>query len=127
MLNTQGDAIVENATSLSRNGNDLHGVIATPTKSPGVAMLVRLPRSSETDHDEGRTPARIVGEQATGLYPGEPWGAVESRMAGDWRTVRGNSSLSWADVRDDAHAAWQVAKLQREDRLRDNAPVFLAA
>ena len=90
-------------------------------------MLVRLPHSSETDHDEGRTRARIVGEQATGLYPGEPWGAVESRMAGDWRTVRGNSPLSWADVRDDAHAAWQVAKLQREDRLRDNAPVFLAA
>ena len=90
-------------------------------------MIVRLPHSSEADHDEGRTRARIVGEQAIGLYTGEPWGAVESRMAGDWRTVRGNSPLSWADVRDDAHAAWQVAKLQREDRLRDNAPVFLAA
>jgi len=90
-------------------------------------MIVRLPHSSEADRDEGRTRARIVGEQAIGLYPGEPWGAVESRMAGDWRTVRGNSPLSWVDVRDDAHAAWQVAKLQREDRLRDNAPVFLAA
>jgi hypothetical protein len=90
-------------------------------------MIVRLPHSSETDRDEGRTRARIVGEQAIGLYPGEPWGAIESRMAGDWRTVRGNSPLSWGDVRDDAHAAWQVAKLQCEDRLRDNAPVFLAA
>jgi hypothetical protein len=35
--------------------------------------------------------------------------------------------LSWADVRRDAHAAWQVAKLEREDRLRDDAPVFRAA
>ena len=45
-------------------------------------------------------------------------------MAGDWRTVRGNSPLTWADVRGDAHAAWQVAKLQREGHLRDNAPIF---
>jgi hypothetical protein len=90
-------------------------------------MVVRLHHSSESDRDEGRTRARIVGEQATGLYPGEPWGAVESRMAVEWRAVRGDSSLSWADVRDDAHAAWQVAKLQHEDLLRDNAPVFLAA
>lgn len=117
----------ENATPLSRNGNEPQGVIAPPLESPGTAMLVRLPHSRETDHDEGRTRARIAGEQATGLYPGQPWGAVESRMAGDWRTVRGSSPLSWADVRDDAHAAWQVAKLKCEDRLRDNAPVFLAA
>jgi hypothetical protein len=48
-------------------------------------------------------------------------------MAGDWRAVRGNSPLSWADVRRDAHAAWQVAKLEREDHLRDDAPVFRAA
>ena len=88
-------------------------------------MLVRLQHASDAaQHDEGRTRARIFGEEATGLYPGESWGAVEPHMAGDWRTVRGNSPLTWADVRGDAHAAWQVAKLQREGHLRDNAPVF---
>ncbi|HVR82321.1 MAG TPA: hypothetical protein VHF02_09615 [Luteimonas sp.] len=89
-------------------------------------MLVHLHHSREADHDEGRTRARIFGEEATGLYPGEPWGAVESYMAGDWRAVRGNSPLSWVEVRGDAHAAWQVAKLQREGHLRDDAPVFAA-
>jgi hypothetical protein len=91
------------------------------------AMLVHLHHAPEADHDEGRTRARIFGEEATDLYPGQPWGEVEPHMAGDWRAVRGNSPLSWADVRRDAHAAWQVAKLEREDRLRDDAPVFRAA
>jgi len=90
-------------------------------------MLVRLLHSSGIDHDEGRTRARIFGEEAINLYPDAPWGAVEPHMADDWRTVRGSSSLSWADVRNDAHAAWQVAKLHRDDRMRDNAPVFMAA
>jgi hypothetical protein len=90
-------------------------------------MLVHLRHAPEADHDEGRTRARIFGEEATDLYPGRPWGEVEPHMAGDWRAVRGNSPLSWADVRRDAHAAWQVAKLEREDHLRDDAPVFRAA
>ena len=74
--------------------------------------------------DEGRTRARILGEEATGMYPGQPWGAVEPQVSGDWRAVRGNSALDWADVRAEVHAAWQVAKLEREGHLRDDAPVF---
>lgn len=90
-------------------------------------MLIQLHHSPEADHDEGRTRARIFGEEATGLYPGEPWGTIESHMSGgDWRAIRGNSPLSWADVRGDAHAAWQIAKLQREGHLRDDTPVFAA-
>lgn len=90
-------------------------------------MLVHLNHVAETDHDEGRTRARIFGEEAIGMYPGQPWGEVEPHMAGDWRAVRGSSPLSWADVRRDAHAAWQVAKLECEDHLRDDAPVLLRA
>lgn len=90
-------------------------------------MLVHLQRPSATDHDEGRTRARIFGEEATSLYPGESWGAVEPQMAGGWSSVRGDSPLSWADVRSDAHTAWQVARLRREGHLCDNAPVFEVA
>ncbi|MEO6264791.1 MAG: hypothetical protein ABIO58_07535 [Luteimonas sp.] len=91
-------------------------------------MLIHLHHASEAElHDEARTRARILGEEATSMYPGETWGAVETHVAGDWRAVRGNSPLSWADVRDEAHAAWQVAKLERGGHLRDDAPVFQAA
>jgi hypothetical protein len=90
-------------------------------------MIVRLRHLEMRDFDEGRTRARIFGEEATGLYPGQPWGEVEPHMAGDWRSVRGNSPLSWSEVRADAHAAWQVAKLQCDDCLRDHAPVTSAA
>lgn len=91
-------------------------------------MLIYLHHSTETERfDEGRTRARILGEVATGMYPGEPWGAVESYVARDWQAVRGSSSLTWVDVRGEAHAAWQVAKLEREGHLRDDTPVFKAA
>ena len=90
-------------------------------------MLVHLRHSPEADHDEGRTRARIIGEEACGLYPGQPWGAVESQMAGDWSAIRGNSPLSWDEVRNDAHAAWQVALLERDGHLCDDAPVYEAA
>ena len=91
-------------------------------------MLIRLPHSSQTEHfDEGHARARMLGEVATSMYPGAPWGAVETHVAGDWQAVRGDSPLTWADVRGEAHAAWQVAKLEREGHLRDDAPVFKAA
>lgn len=93
-------------------------------------MVIHLQHSRAADQaleqDEGRSRARLFGEEATGLYPGEAWNTVEPCMAGDWGAVRGNSALSWAQVRNDAHAAWQVAKLHREGRLRDDAPVFAA-
>jgi hypothetical protein len=88
-------------------------------------MIVRLQHSREAEHDEGRARARIFGEEATGLYPGRTWGEVEPRMAGEWRAVRGTSPLSWAQVRGDAHVAWQVAWLRNADRLLDDAPVMM--
>ncbi len=91
-------------------------------------MLIHLqqfPVSSE--FDEGHTRARIFGEVATGMYPGANWGTVETQMAGDWQAVRGNSLLAWADVRGAARASWQIAKLQAEGRLCDDAPVFKVA
>jgi hypothetical protein len=90
-----------------------------------VIQLRQLPVNPE--FDEGRTRARIFGEVATGMYPGATWGTVEPHMAGDWQAVRGNSPLTWADVRGSAHASWQVAKLQAEGLLCDDAPVFKAA
>ena len=89
-------------------------------------MIVHLPHSPDHDHDEGRARARIFGEEATGLYPDQPWGEVEPHMAGEWRAVRGSSPLSWAQVRGNAHAGWQVARLDRGGCLRDHAPVMLA-
>lgn len=86
-------------------------------------MIVHLRHSRGLAHDEGRARARVAGEEANTLYPGQPWAEVEPRVAGDWRRVRGQSPLSWAQVRDDAHAGWQLAWLQRGDCLRDHAPV----
>jgi hypothetical protein len=91
-------------------------------------MLIHLHHADPGQlFDEGRARARILGEEATGMYPGQPWGAVESLVSGDWHAVRGDSPLDWEDVRGEAHAAWQVAKLEREGRLRDDAPVFADA
>ena len=91
-------------------------------------MLIHLHQKDEPRYfDEGRTRARILGEEATGMYPGLPWSKVESQVRGDWQALRGDSTLSWAEVRNEAHAAWQVAKLEREGHLCDDAPVFRAA
>ena len=91
-------------------------------------MLIHLQSNNEPRFfDEGHTRARILGEVATGMYPGLPWSTVESQVCGDWQAVRGDSKLDWADVRSEAHAAWQVAKLEREGHMRDDMPVFKAA
>lgn len=91
-------------------------------------MPIRLSHASTTEvHDEGRTCARIIGEEASALYPGQPWNAVETQMADEWRIAHRDSPLSWADVRGDAHAAWQFARLKHQGRQQDDAPVFAAA
>ena len=90
-------------------------------------MIVHLPHAFESDLDEGRARARVLGEEATGLYRGRSWQELEPQMAGDWRAVRGDSALDWTEVRGDAHAAWQVAKLGHDDCLRDHAPVMRTA
>lgn len=91
-------------------------------------MLIHLPHASVTEvHDEGRTCARIIGEEASGLYPGQPWNVVETHMADEWRIAHGDSPLTWVDVRGDAHAAWQFARLERAGRQQDDTPVFVQA
>ncbi len=87
-------------------------------------MILHLRHARGLERDEGRVRARAAGEEANELYPGQPWNEVEPRVAGDWRRVRGGSPLSWAQVRQDAHAAWQVAWLQHGDCLRDHAPIL---
>ncbi|MFL6592004.1 MAG: hypothetical protein ACJ8GK_04755 [Luteimonas sp.] len=91
-------------------------------------MVIHLhPQNESRCFDEGRIRARILGEVATGMYPGASWPAVETQVASEWAAVRGTSPLTWAEVRREAHAGWQVAKLEREGHLRDDAPVFKAA
>lgn len=111
----------------SRMGN-IPVALMAPLTIPETVVLIHLHHSNEIERfDEGRTRARILGEVATGMYPGESWGAVETYVARDWQAVRGTSPLTWADVRGEAHSAWQVAKLEREGHLRDDTPVFKAA
>ena len=86
-------------------------------------MIVRLQQPRAILQDEGRARARIFGEEANVLYPGSNWDDVEQRMADEWGEVRGGSSLSWAQVRRDAHTGWQVAQLCQPDRLRDDTPL----
>ena len=91
-------------------------------------MVIHLhPNTEPRCFDEGRTRARMLGEVATGMYPGAPWPAIEAQVANEWHAVGGTSPLKWSDVRREAHAAWQVAKLEREGHLCDDAPVFKAA
>lgn len=90
-------------------------------------MLIRLPAYATDDTGHSVTRARVFGELATGAYPGQSWDVVEPRMAATWNKIRGKSHLHWPDVRDEARAAWQVAKLESEGRLRDIAPVDEAA
>jgi hypothetical protein len=86
-------------------------------------MILHLRHARGLERDEGRVRARAAGEEANELYPGQPWNEVEPRVAGDWRRVRGGSPLSWAQVREDAHSAWQVAWLEHGDCLRDHAQI----
>ena len=88
-------------------------------------MLIRLVNLDFDDNEHSVIRARVFGELATGTYPGQPWSRVEPMMAETWLQIRGASPLSWEDVRGEAHAAWVVAKLEREGHLCDNAPVAL--
>lgn len=90
-------------------------------------MVIRLNSPADDDRGHGLTRARVFGELATDTYPGQPWDRVEPQMAETWRTIRGDSQLNWDDVRDEAHAAWQVAKLEAEGHMCDNAPVLSQA
>ena len=74
-------------------------------------MVIHLQQSLvNSEFDEGRTRARIFGEVATGMYPDATWSSVEPQMAEEWQAVRGNSPLTWADVRSSAHASVCMAQ-----------------
>ena len=89
-------------------------------------MLIHLHQPAAVQLlDESRTRARILGEEATQMYPDQPWNAVEAHIAGEWHVLRGDSSLDWSEVRGDAHAAWQAATLECATRLCDDMKPWL--
>ena len=86
-------------------------------------MVIHL-NAAPLDIDEVTSArARALGELATGFYPGMSWQNVEPQMASDWARVRGTSRLGWSDVREEAHSAWQVAKLSKDGCCCDDKPV----
>ena len=86
-------------------------------------MVIHL-HAAQRDIDEVTSArARALGELATGFYPGMSWQNVEPQMASDWARVRGTSNLGWTEVREEAHSAWQVAKLSKDACCCDDKPV----
>ena len=86
-------------------------------------MVIHL-NSAPRDLDEvASARARALGEQATGVDPDMSWQKVEPQMASDGNRVRGDSQIGWNDVREEAHAAWQIARLSKDACCCDNAPV----
>lgn len=85
-------------------------------------MVIHLSADAHID-EVASARARALGELATGFYPALDWHSIEPQIASDWQRVRGSSELPWTEVRDEVRAAWQVARLDREGRLCDNAPV----
>ena len=51
-------------------------------------------------------PAYGFGVNSFGRYPGRRFEEVEARMAGDWTTSRGASSLDWDRARPAVRDAW---------------------
>lgn len=91
-----------------------------------ASLLIRPPADTPAhEHDEARACARIIGEEATSLYPGEPWASVEPHMADEWKLAGRGAGLAWSQVRGAAHAAWQAASLARACLQRDDAPVVI--
>ena len=87
-------------------------------------MVIHLHAAAPSDIDDVTSArARALGELATGFYPDQTWQNVEPQMASDWSRVRGDSQLGWNDVREEAHSAWQVAKLSKNECCCDDKPV----
>ena len=80
---------------------------------------------NDLSHDPSgiRAGARVLGRLASSVYPGQSWEALEPQIAKEWGCIRGSGSVPWAEVRNEAHAAWQVGKLEEEGQLVDNMPV----
>ena len=73
--------------------------------------------SKEPYYESGRTyqdyePAYRLGLNSRTRYEDEHWTAVEPRLAGEWESNRGNSSLNWDRARPASQAAWSRADEQ---------------
>jgi uncharacterized protein (TIGR02284 family) len=57
---------------------------------------------------EDYSPAYRLGLSGRERYP-DPWTSVEPRLASEWETTRGNSTLNWDRARPASEAAWTRA------------------
>jgi uncharacterized protein (TIGR02284 family) len=76
--------------------------------------------SKEPYYESGRTfddygPAYRLGLSGRSRFE-DPWTSVEPRLASEWDSTRGNSSLNWNSATHASRAAWQRA----DDQLRGN-------
>ncbi|MBC5784570.1 PA2169 family four-helix-bundle protein [Ramlibacter sp. USB13] len=67
--------------------------------------------SKEPYYESGRSfddysPAYRLGLSGRERYQDEQWTAVEPRLAGEWESTRGNSTLNWDRARPASQAAW---------------------
>ena len=102
--------------------NDAH-IAPIPRVNESSPMVIHLNAASSDIDEVTSARARALGELATGFYPSMSWQNVEPQMASDWARVRGTSRLGWNDVREEAHSAWQVAKLSKDACCCDDKPV----
>lgn len=85
--------------------------------------------TKEPYHETGRSfddygPAYRLGVSGRTRYEEGDWTAVEPRLANEWETTRGNSTLNWSEAGPAARAAWDRVDTQyyrgSDERLRDD-------
>lgn len=69
---------------------------------------------------EDYSPAYRLGLTSRQRYE-DPWTAVEPRLAGEWESTRGNSTLNWERARPASEAAWSRADEQYRNFNNRNA------
>ena len=62
-------------------------------------------RASGYDYND-YAPAYKLGYEGRGRYAGRRFDEVESELASDWETTKGNSRLAWNDAKSATRAAW---------------------
>lgn len=82
--------------------------------------------SKEPYYESGRPyqdyePAYRYGLDTRSRYQDEHWTAVEPRLAGEWESNRGNSTLNWERARPASQAAWSRADEQYRNFNNTNA------
>ncbi|HYF17864.1 MAG TPA: hypothetical protein VEA40_08335, partial [Ramlibacter sp.] len=84
--------------------------------------------TQEPYYEQGRTfddysPAYRLGMTGRTSYGADDWTAVEPRLAGEWESNRGNSTLNWQQAGPAARAAWDRVDMQyrSDDSLRGGA------